>query len=78
MIIALTGGIASGKSTVAQTLAKLGAYVIDADKLGHHAYLAGSAAFDQVVATLARMSSALMEKLIDALWVARCLAIRKP
>ena len=51
MIIALTGGIASGKSTVAQTLAKLGAYVIDADKLGHHAYLAGSAAFDQVVAT---------------------------
>lgn len=51
MIIGLTGGIASGKSTVAKTLGSLGAYVIDADKLGHSAYLKGSAAFDQVVVT---------------------------
>ena len=51
MIIGLTGGIASGKSTVAQALNSLGAYVIDADKLGHSAYVRGSAAFDQVVAT---------------------------
>ncbi|MBO8158883.1 dephospho-CoA kinase [Thermosyntropha sp.] len=34
-IIGLTGGIASGKSTVAKTLAELGAYVIDADKVAH-------------------------------------------
>lgn len=34
-IIGLTGGIASGKSTVAKTLSKLGAYVIDADKVAH-------------------------------------------
>jgi len=32
-------------------LGELGAHVIDADKLGHRAYLAGTAAFDQVVAT---------------------------
>lgn len=51
MIIGLTGGIASGKSTVAKRLGELGARVIDADKLGHGAYLAGSNAFDQVVAT---------------------------
>lgn len=31
----MTGGIASGKSTVAKTLSKLGAYVIDADKVAH-------------------------------------------
>lgn len=50
MIIGLTGGIASGKSTVAKTLGALGAYSIDADKLGHSAYIKGTAAFDQVVA----------------------------
>ena len=50
MFIGLTGGIASGKSTVAQALGDRGAYIIDADKLGHTAYLAGSGAFDQVVA----------------------------
>ena len=50
MIIGLTGGIASGKSTVAKTLGALGAYSIDADKLGHSAYIEGTAAFDQVVA----------------------------
>ncbi len=50
MIIGLTGGIASGKSTVAKTLGSFGAYVIDADKLGHSAYVKGTKAFDQVVA----------------------------
>ena len=34
-IIGLTGGIGSGKSTVAQFLAELGAVVIDTDKIGH-------------------------------------------
>ena len=49
MIIGLTGGIASGKSTVTQLLAQLGAHVIDADKLGHNAYVSGSDAFNLVV-----------------------------
>lgn len=51
MVIGLTGGIASGKSSVAGLLGERGAHVIDADKLGHRAYLAGTEAFDQVVAT---------------------------
>jgi dephospho-CoA kinase len=34
-IIGLTGGIGSGKSTVAGFLAELGAVVLDADKVGH-------------------------------------------
>jgi phosphopantetheine adenylyltransferase/dephospho-CoA kinase len=50
LIIGLTGGIASGKSTAASTLADWGAHVIDADKLGHRAYLRGTAAFDAVIA----------------------------
>ena len=49
MIIGLTGGIASGKSTVASTLGTWGAYVIDADKLGHNAYISGTQAFTDVV-----------------------------
>lgn len=35
MLIALTGGIASGKSTVARMFEVLGYYVIDADQVGH-------------------------------------------
>ena len=48
-IIALTGGIASGKSTAARYLKELGAHVIDADLLGHRAYEPGSPAHAQVV-----------------------------
>ena len=51
MIIGLTGGIASGKSTAAETLHSWGAYVIDADKLGHRAYLKDTAAFHAIVDT---------------------------
>ena len=50
MIIGLTGGIASGKSTAAKILGELGAHVIDADKLGHRVYEPDTAAFDAVVA----------------------------
>lgn len=33
--IAITGGVASGKSTVCQFFKKLGAYVVNADEIGH-------------------------------------------
>lgn len=49
MKIGLTGGIASGKSTVAKYLEQLGAHVIDADKLGHRAYEPDTPAFRAVV-----------------------------
>ena len=48
--IGLTGGIGSGKSTVSKILADLGAFVIDADKVGHEIYLPGKAAWQQVSA----------------------------
>ncbi len=47
--IGLTGGIASGKSTVAEGLKSLGAVVIDADRLGHRVYEPGSPGFQKVV-----------------------------
>ena len=50
LVIGLTGGIASGKSTVAGLLAERGAAVVDADKLGHRAYEKQRPAFAQVVA----------------------------
>ena len=51
MIIGLTGGIASGKSTAAKYLGEKGASVIDADKLGHRAYESDTDAFDKVVSS---------------------------
>ena len=38
LVIGLTGGIGTGKSTVAALLASLGAAVIDADQLVHEGY----------------------------------------
>jgi len=49
-VIGLTGGIGSGKSTVAEMLAALGALVIDADTVGHDVYRPGTDGFRQVVA----------------------------
>ena len=48
-VIGLTGGIGSGKSTAAQLLAELGAFVIDADRVGHGVYLPGTPGWSQVV-----------------------------
>jgi dephospho-CoA kinase len=49
-VIGLTGGIGSGKSTVAAMLAELGADVIDTDKVGHEVYRPGTEGFRQVTA----------------------------
>ncbi|MFC1981882.1 dephospho-CoA kinase [Chloroflexota bacterium] len=50
-VIGLTGGIGSGKSTVSQCLAELGAVIIDADKVGHEAFKPDTEAWREVVAT---------------------------
>ncbi len=49
IVIGLTGGIATGKSTVAQILAELGAKTMDADVLAHQAMRSGSASWKQIV-----------------------------
>jgi dephospho-CoA kinase len=48
-IIGLTGGIGSGKSTVAAMLAARGAIVIDADRVAHEVYAPGTEGFDKVL-----------------------------
>ena len=50
-VIALTGGMASGKSAVARILEKHGADLIDADLLAREALTPGSAGYLQVVKT---------------------------
>ena len=52
--IGLTGGIGTGKSTVTDMLKELGAVIIDADKVGHEAYLPDTPAYKDVVAEWGR------------------------
>jgi len=47
--VGLTGGLGSGKSTVAGYLRELGAYVIEADELGRTLMEPGQAVFDEIV-----------------------------
>ncbi|XP_038024776.1 bifunctional coenzyme A synthase [Anas platyrhynchos] len=49
-VIGLTGGTGSGKTSIARLLGQLGAFLIDADKLGHAAYLPGGPAYERVLA----------------------------
>jgi dephospho-CoA kinase len=50
LLVGLTGGIGSGKSTVARMLADRGAVVLDADVLAREAVEPGTAGFDAVLA----------------------------
>lgn len=49
-VLGVTGGICSGKSTVTKTLESYGAKVIDADKLGHEAYVIDTPCYTSLVA----------------------------
>jgi len=48
-LVGLTGGVGSGKSTVAEMMRELGAEVVDADEATHAVYEPGSPGFDAVV-----------------------------
>lgn len=52
--VGLTGGLASGKSFVAEQLARLGCFVIHADKLGHDVLLPGGEAYGPAIAEFGR------------------------
>jgi dephospho-CoA kinase len=49
ILVGLTGGIASGKSTVARTMVRLGLETIDADQLARDVVAPGTGGFDEVV-----------------------------
>lgn len=48
LLVGLTGGIGSGKTTVANMLARRGAVVVDADELAREALQPGTRAFERV------------------------------
>ena len=52
--VGLTGGLGSGKSTVAAMLRELGAQVIEADALGREVMEPGHEVYDQIVARFGR------------------------
>ena len=49
MILGLTGGIASGKSTVSSLLVSLGAKLVDADQIAREVVLPGSPVLDMII-----------------------------
>ena len=53
-VIGLTGGIGSGKSTVSQFLAELGAVILNADEVGHKAFKPNTEIWRKVVAAFGR------------------------
>lgn len=48
LVVGLTGGFGTGKSSVAQLFRKLGAEVLDADEIAHKALKKGSPVFEQI------------------------------
>lgn len=54
MLVGLTGGIASGKSTVSRQLTELGCVVIDADLLAREVVAPGEPAWREIVETFGR------------------------
>jgi len=54
LVIGLTGGIGSGKSTVAAMLGELGAELIDADQIARDVVRPGEPAYDEIVSVFGR------------------------
>jgi len=63
LIVALTGGIGSGKSLAGKYFAELGALVVDSDELARSAIERGSEGFDEVIVTFG--DEVLTDGLID-------------
>ncbi len=54
LVIGLTGNFGTGKTTVSQILAELGATVIDADKLGHELLQPDTQTYGEIVAAFGK------------------------
>ncbi len=54
LVVGLTGGICSGKSTVAAMFERLGAIVIDADRVAHELQVPGQPLFQAIVSAFGR------------------------
>lgn len=54
LVVGLTGGICAGKSTVAAMFRRLGAVVIDADRVAHELQAPGQPVFEGIVSAFGR------------------------
>jgi dephospho-CoA kinase len=54
LVIGLTGNFGTGKTTVSRMLAKLGATIIDADKLGHELLQPDTETYKEILAAFGR------------------------
>jgi len=54
LVIGLTGNFGTGKTTVSQILAELGAVIIDADKLGHELLQPDAETYGEIVAAFGK------------------------
>jgi len=54
LVVGLTGGICSGKSTVAGMFEKLGAVILDADQIAHELQAPGQPLFESIVQAFGR------------------------
>ena len=52
--VGLTGGVATGKATVAGFFKRLGACIVDADRVAHEAVLPGTKAWGELVSTFGK------------------------
>ncbi len=66
--VALTGGIGSGKSTVAEAFARNGASLIDADQISHALTAAGGSAMPAILAAFGPRAS-LPSGALDRAWM---------
>ncbi|NOT22325.1 MAG: dephospho-CoA kinase [Nitrospiraceae bacterium] len=54
ILVGLTGGVATGKSTVAKLFKQCGAFIIDADELAHEVVKPGKPAWREIVASFGK------------------------
>lgn len=67
IVLGLTGGIGSGKSTISEMLSELGAVVVNADKIGHEAYSPHTKTWREIITAFGKLL-AKMRRLTAASW----------
>lgn len=70
LLVGLTGGMASGKTTVAEMLRERGARIIDADRIARKLVEPGEEALDEIAAQFGR-EALLPDGTLNRAWLAR-------
>ncbi len=70
LLVGLTGGVASGKTTVAEMLRRRGARIIDADRIARKLVAPGEEALDEIAAEFGR-EALLPDETLNRPWLAK-------